>query len=137
VGGSAALIFISLPATFLCQHHVLGHELAGVVDAVGLGVAESWLGKTCGVQPARFCGQCTACLAAPELCARFDCLGNTRDGGLAEYTLVPAAQLVPWEGGRLSELSGWSHLPACCRLFRWWLCRACILVLGGGVLGES
>ena len=74
---------------------VLGHEIAGTVEALGTGVPSEWLGRQVGVQPARFCGTCPACRRdSPHLCANFKCLGNTHDGGYAEYTLVNADQLV-------------------------------------------
>lgn len=75
---------------------ILGHELVGQVDAIGPGVDESLMGRTCGVSPARFCGVCEACRqGAPQLCRNFECLGNTHDGAYAEYTLARAGQLLP------------------------------------------
>lgn len=74
---------------------ILGHELVGVVDAVGAEVTEDWLGTVCGVSPARFCGSCSACRRGlPELCLNFECIGNTHDGGFAEEVLVRSDQLV-------------------------------------------
>ena len=77
---------------------ILGHELVGRVVATGNGVDPAWNGKLCGVRPARFCGKCAQCRnGAPQLCQNFECLGNTHDGGYAEYTLVRKDQLVTLE----------------------------------------
>jgi D-arabinitol dehydrogenase (NADP+) len=78
---------------------ILGHELVGEVDAIGPGVPSELIGKICGISPARFCGDCYACRRdLPELCLNFECLGNTHDGGFAEYTLVKTHQLQTLDG---------------------------------------
>lgn len=87
---------------------VLGHEIVGVVDAVGPEVSRfaagdrigvPWLGWTCGV--------CDDCRGGREnLCDRARFTGHDRDGGFAEYTIAdarfclrlppgPAAPLAP------------------------------------------
>ncbi len=118
---------------------VLGHELAGVVEAVGSGVSPDWVGKTCGVSPARFCGVCAACRdGCPELCLSFECLGNTRDGGYAEAACVPAGQLVDLPGAPAEQLV-WLE-PLACVIQALEACQAAqsrsVLVLGAGVLGR-
>jgi len=118
---------------------VLGHELVGIVDALGSGVPESWLGQNCGVRPARFCGQCAACRQGlPQLCANFTCLGNTQDGAFADYTIVRADQLVPLD--ELSvEAAVWLE-PLACVLHALEASGAAdsqnVLVAGAGVLGK-
>jgi len=78
---------------------VLGHELAGEVVAVGPNVSAVRVGQQVAVNPPRFCGECVYCRRGqPQHCQRFQCLGNTADGGWAEYALVPADQLVPLDG---------------------------------------
>src|SRR5579885_1967228 len=76
---------------------VPGHEVAGVVDALGAGVAGwkagqragvGWFGGSCG-----YCGLCRrgdfiSCRVAPQI------TGITMDGGYAEYMIVPAATLA-------------------------------------------
>ncbi len=75
---------------------ILGHEIVGLVDATGPGVSASWIGAKVGIQPARFCGKCVPCQSGnPQLCLNFECLGNTHDGGYAEFTLAQVDQLVP------------------------------------------
>jgi 2-desacetyl-2-hydroxyethyl bacteriochlorophyllide A dehydrogenase len=74
---------------------VLGHELTGMVEAVGEGVRDDWIGCPVGIFPARFCGLCVPCQRGfQELCENFKCLGNTDDGGFAEYTVAYEEQLI-------------------------------------------
>ena len=118
---------------------VLGHELVGSVEAVGAGVPQSWVGQMCGVQPARFCGKCPPCRRGlPELCEQFACLGNTQDGGFAEYTLVRAEQLVPL-GSLPPEVAVWLE-PLACVLHALEVSAAAtsqsVLVSGAGTLGK-
>jgi len=92
---------------------VLGHEIVGTVTALGADLDPALLGQRVGVQPARFCGACPACLAGmPELCANFQCLGNTHDGGYADYVVVDADQVAPL-GDLPAELGTWLEPLAC------------------------
>jgi propanol-preferring alcohol dehydrogenase len=75
---------------------VPGHEIAGVIDAVGAGVTAWQVGDRVGV--GFLAGQCGQC----EFCRRGDfvnCLdqpqtGTSMDGGYAEYTVARASGLV-------------------------------------------
>lgn len=47
------------------------------------------------INPGISCGRCEACLGGFDpLCPRYGILGETRDGGCAEYVVVPAANLI-------------------------------------------
>jgi len=69
---------------------VLGHQIAGVVDAVGPGVEEPRAGERVLSMVFQTCGRCDACMAGREpLCRerpRF--LGEDLDGGYAEYVVA-------------------------------------------------
>ena len=73
-----------------------GHEIVGVVDAVGEGV-ELELGARVGVGwLARTCGVCRFCRSGREnLCDSPLFTGYTRDGGFATHTLVDARFVYP------------------------------------------
>jgi zinc-binding alcohol dehydrogenase/oxidoreductase len=67
-----------------------GSDGAGVVEAVGPGVDEAWLGREVIINPS-FGWGADARAQGPE----FSILGLPRDGTLAEKIAVPAAQLAP------------------------------------------
>ena len=76
---------------------VLGHEFAGEVVALGPEVHQRHIGDRVVVYMYMNCGQCEPCLTGHEnLCSnRRGFFGFDRDGGFAEYVLVPEANLVP------------------------------------------
>lgn len=75
----------------------LGHENAGWVEAVGVGV-EGWeKGEAVAIYGIVGCGQCRACLRGRDNECRVKPIGGvgiSRDGGMAEYVSVPAKQLL-------------------------------------------
>jgi (R,R)-butanediol dehydrogenase / meso-butanediol dehydrogenase / diacetyl reductase len=99
------LHMLGLPADLVPAGHVLGHELTGVVAALGPGVTGWSAGERAVVLPMVACGQCYACRARhPNLCERGgidDGPGIGRPGGFAESVAVPAGMLrrLPSKGG--------------------------------------
>jgi len=72
-----------------------GHEVAGIVDAVGDGVAIE-TGLAVALEPLVPCGACDYCRrGARNLCPSLKLCGFTRPGGLAELVHVPADALHP------------------------------------------
>jgi threonine dehydrogenase-like Zn-dependent dehydrogenase len=70
---------------------VLGHEFAGVIDAVGPAAAGLRPGRLAAVQPVLGCGACPLCRSGDEInCPERTLLGVDRDGAFAEYAVVPA-----------------------------------------------
>src|SRR5690606_21413090 len=69
-----------------------GHEVVGVVDALGPGVAALTVGSRVGVPwLAHTCGHCRYCGEAREnLCDEASFTGYTLDGGFAEYLVADA-----------------------------------------------
>jgi len=72
--------------------HVVGHEVAGVVDALGPGVEGPRVGARVAVEPAIHCGDCERCLAGfPNQCTRGRFLGLPPvKGALREFICHPA-----------------------------------------------
>jgi len=76
--------------------HIPGHEIAGVIHQAG---------ADAGIEPGTrviiyipiFCGSCKYCLAGEtNRCQQIDGLvGWQRDGGYAEYVVVPARNVIP------------------------------------------
>jgi NADPH:quinone reductase-like Zn-dependent oxidoreductase len=74
--------------------HIGGSDVAGVVDALGPAVTGVRPGDRVVVDPSISCGDCDWCRAGEEpLCAEYRILGEHTQGGLAEYVVVPAANL--------------------------------------------
>lgn len=79
---------------------VPGHEMAGVVEAVGDEVEPVLVGQRVAVFPLIPCRMCGPCeLGQYALCENYDYLGSRCDGGFAEYVCAPAWNLVPVPDG--------------------------------------
>lgn len=72
----------------------LGHEIAGVVDAVGPG-SELALGTLVAPWPLQPCRTCDSCAAGfMHRCEQMVSLGMSADGGIAEYVVVDGRNCV-------------------------------------------
>jgi L-iditol 2-dehydrogenase len=118
---------------------VLGHEIAGVVEAVGSGVSTVRVGDPVAVDPLIACGLCVNCRAGrPNLCDGPTTVGYAVDGGFAHYTCVPASHLytldatLPARGAILVEtlacvLHGYDRLG--------FQAGSSAMILGAGTVG--
>jgi propanol-preferring alcohol dehydrogenase len=75
---------------------VPGHEIVGVIDAVGTGVTAWQVGQRVGVGfLAGHCGHCESCRRGDFVnCSEQAQMGTTVDGGYAEYVQAKASGLV-------------------------------------------
>lgn len=72
-----------------------GGDIAGTVDALGPGVTGWQEGDEVLVYPLITCGICEFCRRGePTTCPAHRIIGEHVDGGLAEFTVVPAANLL-------------------------------------------
>lgn len=84
------------PAFKVAFPHRLGADIAGEVDALGPGTTAT-VGSRVVLQPGLSCGRCAACLGGHDnLCRHYSILGEHRQGGYAEYIVVPEANLAPY-----------------------------------------
>jgi threonine dehydrogenase-like Zn-dependent dehydrogenase len=75
---------------------VMGHEVVGVVDALGEDVASSLEGARVAAMPVVSCGVCPRCAEGrPNLCPERKLMGMDFPGGFAEAFTIPAGQLKP------------------------------------------
>lgn len=75
--------------------HVLGSDIAGVVDAVGAEVTDLEPGAEVCVNPGLSCGVCERCLKGDDnLCRQYTILGEHVRGGYAEFVCVPRQNIL-------------------------------------------
>ena len=77
-----------------------GHEVAGVIAAVGDGVSPDRIGERVCLHYQVSCGDCEYCVRGSEqFCPTGTMLGKSRPGGYAEYVVLPArnAFVLPGE----------------------------------------
>lgn len=115
---------------------ILGHEFVG--EIVEAGEPDLPVGTRVAVYPPIFCGTCIECQRGNfRHCLNFRCLGNTFNGGWAEYVAVCRAQIFPIDPA-LTEASVWLE-PLACVLHALSTFppafRGSALVLGGGSMG--
>lgn len=81
--------------------YTLGHENAGIVSELGVGVTDLKIGEAVVVHHMRHCGNCDYCMDGIEQHCEFfkrGDIGMTRgcgfDGGLAEYLVSPRQEVI-------------------------------------------
>ncbi len=81
--------------------HVLGHEVAGVIEALGPAADGPAPGTPVVVDPAMPCGGCRYCIAShPNLCRHLKFLGSPpTPGALCEYLTHPSHLVLPLPAG--------------------------------------
>lgn len=93
----------------------MGHEVSGVVAAVGVGVGKDWLGERVVVETYfSTCGSCAHCRdGRPNLCARRRSIGTHVDGGFAPRLVLPARNLHRVPDGLSSQAASLAEPLAC------------------------
>ena len=118
---------------------VLGHEFSGVVEAVGENVTAVRPGDHVTVDPNIYCGKCRSCrMGRKQLCSNLFAIGVNRNGGFAEYCVVPEEQCyllsrdIPLRYGAMAE-----PLACCIHGMDRADIRAgeTVLIVGGGAVG--
>ena len=134
-----------LPGIEIRLPHIGGSDIAGEVVEIGAGVEGVTEGARVVVNPGLWDGTCEWCRKGEHsLCVNYRIIGEHTDGGFAEYTAVPAANLAAIPDGFSFEeaaavplvfLTAWRALMTQARL------RAgeSILILGasGGAASAS
>lgn len=94
---------------------VLGHEFAGNVIAVGETADQGLIGQRGAVFPLIPCKSCDMCqIGKYVMCSDYDYLGSRRDGGFAEYVVIPSGwNFVPSENSQTPMEALAMTEPAC------------------------
>ena len=119
-----------------------GHEIAGVLDAVGDAVGDRVklaTGSLVAIEPVTSCGQCFHCrTGSNNRCAASRLFGVTARGGMADYVAVPASCVYPLAAGLSANVAALAEPAAVCargvRLGQVTL-NDCVAVLGAGTIG--
>ncbi|MDR2570272.1 MAG: zinc-dependent alcohol dehydrogenase family protein [Oscillospiraceae bacterium] len=94
---------------------VLGHEYAGEVEQVGAQVTAFKKGDHVAVDPNIYCGTCHYCKnGKKQLCEDMKAFGVTRDGGFAEYCIIPMSQAYLLNPDLDIEAGAMAEPLACC-----------------------
>lgn len=118
---------------------VLGHEFAGIVEAVGEDVKNVKTGDHVTADPSIMCGKCYACQTGkPHFCESYSATGVTYDGGFAQYCKVKEEQVYTLKPEISFEEAAMCEPLGCCLHG---IDRAdiqtgdTVLVIGGGTIG--
>lgn len=80
---------------FAVYPRVIGHEFAGVIEALGEGVSSLAIGQHVVADPVISCGACYPCrIGRSNVCANLQVIGVHRDGGFRAVAIVPEANAV-------------------------------------------
>jgi threonine 3-dehydrogenase len=117
---------------------VIGHEFVGHIVEIGAGVRGYEEGQRVSAEGHIVCGVCRNCRAGkPHLCPHTVGIGVNRDGGFAEYVVVPATNLWPIPDAIPSELAAFfdpfGNAAHCALQFD--LVGEDVLITGAGPIG--
>ena len=117
----------------------IGHEMSGVIAAVGDGVDDLAVGQNVVVRPLAACGDCPACNAGHDhICHTLKFIGIDTDGAFQEKWNVPADTIhVLPEGVDLAHAALIEPLAVACHdIERGQVAEGeDVLVIGGGPIG--
>lgn len=121
----------------------VGHEGAGVVEAIGANVKTVKTGSRIAIEPAMHCGECDQCKAGrPHTCRKLNFLGCPQqvEGCLSEYIVLPEHCCLPISDAMTFDQAAISE-PLAIGLYAVKLSMpmlgSSIGVLGAGPIGES
>lgn len=116
---------------------ILGHEIAGLIDAVGPGSCQAREGDRVTVDQVVGCGECFYCArGSRQFCERGFELGITRDGGCQDYLILPASNVHPlpetisFEEAAILDMEVWAAIHKAGSIH-----GATVLITGNGPVG--
>ncbi len=136
------LHLVHSPKPIIDPGSIMGHEMAGVVDDLGAGVAGFAAGEAVVVEPLASCGDCEPCREGRDsICRELQLYGLRRPGGFADAVVVPAHRLYRVPDGLVPTLAALAE-PFAVAVHGLRLCGADqarppsrLLILGAGSIG--
>ena len=125
--------------------HIVGHEIAGVIESVGHRVTGFRPGERISIAPSLTCGACDACRRGQSaVCRNYAALGWQMPGGFAEYVAVPGRLIGDGSINRIPEgVPAWKAClaePLACAVHGQSAIQVgaedSILIVGGGPMGS-
>ncbi|WNS43104.1 zinc-binding alcohol dehydrogenase family protein [Paenibacillus sp. MMS20-IR301] len=123
---------------FFNYPRVLGHELAGVIEAIGENEANLHRGDQVSIVPYIHCGECSACISGKTNCCKnMKVFGVHIDGGMRELISIPLEYLLKTEGLTLDQSAMLEPLAIGAHAIRRSQMAAgdTVLVIGAGPIG--
>jgi 2-desacetyl-2-hydroxyethyl bacteriochlorophyllide A dehydrogenase len=123
---------------FFSYPRVLGHELSGIIEQIGVNEAGLRVGDQVSIIPYIHCAECIACRnGKTNCCTSMQVMGVHIDGGMRELISVPVSHLIGTNGLTLDQsavlepLSIGAHAVRRSGLVK----GETALVIGGGPIG--
>lgn len=94
---------------------ILGHEMSGIVEAVGSGVTTLQPGDAVTVMnDYHLCGKCRYCRSGDiNMCIERRSIGSAENGVFADHVLVPARMVLKLPEGMPMEIGAMAEVLAC------------------------
>ncbi len=100
-----------LPGVPIPLPHILGCDVAGVIEAAGSKAKRFKKGDPVLISPGQSCGECSWCRSGwDSLCPQFQILGFRIPGGYAELVRVRERDVIPLPSQRFS-FEEWAAVP--------------------------
>ena len=120
---------------------VMGHELSGLVAAVGSMVSRVKVGDHVALDPVFACGNCRTCKKGyPNVCENVRCFGVQMDGGYQDFIVVGESHLYPYDSSISYETAALAEpFSIAANILERVKVSAddCILIIGSGTIGLS
>lgn len=94
---------------------ILGHEYSGTIADFAEDVTGFQIGDKVVIDPNIYCGYCSECRKGNiHFCNNHQALGVTRNGGFAEYSIVPASQVYKLPQDIDFSIASFAEPLSCC-----------------------